>query len=295
MFDSFKEFDIPVSPTITIHGIQSGSGPPLLLLHGFPQTHHIWHRIAPSLTSSYTIIALDLRGYGTSSKPPSSAKENHKPYAKSTMAADCIAVMTTLGFPKFFLCGHDRGARVAHKLCVDFPDRVEKVMLLDIAPTLAMFEKTDMEFANKYFHWFFMLQAEPFPEEVMLRNKEQFALRFFGGGYSGGGGFFDEQAMEKYMGLFEDRECVHGMCEDYRAAATVDLEEARKDREVGRKVKCPARVLAGGKGVVAKMDFLGLWRDVCEGEVSGDVVESGHYIPEEVPDVLLKNIREFFL
>ncbi|KAH8663011.1 Alpha/Beta hydrolase protein [Tricladium varicosporioides] len=297
MFENFKEFNLPSAKDVTIHGIQSNSsnGPPLLLLHGFPQTHHIWHRITSSLISHFTVIALDLRGYGKSSKPPSSAKENHKPYSKSVMAADCVAVMSSLGFEKFSICSHDRGARVAHKLCVDFPEKVEKVMFLDIAPTLAMFEATDMNLANKYFHWFFMLQPEPFPEELMYRNVDLFSQRFFGGGYSAGGGFFKKEEMGEYMKLFEEMECVHGMCEDYRAAATIDLEEARKDKVEGKKVKCPVRVLVGGKGVVAKMDYLGMWREVCEKDVSGDVVDSGHYIPEEVPDVLLKNIMDFFV
>jgi haloacetate dehalogenase len=299
MFEGFEEFNITVTPDVTIHGIKSGSGPPLLLLHGFPQTHHIWHKITHPLTSSFTVIALDLRGYGRSSKPPSSTQQNHAPYSKSVMASDCIAVMSSLSFPKFSICSHDRGARVAHKLCVDYPETVQRVMFLDIAPTLSMFEKTDMHFAKAYYHWFSLIQPEPFPEELLLREKELFGQRFFGGAYAGkieGKGFWNEEALGEYMKLFGDREGVHAMCEDYRAAATIDLEEARKDREVGRKIKCPVRVLVGEKGVVAnKFDYLREWSDVSEGEVTGEAVDAGHYIAEEIPDVLLKHIREFFV
>ncbi|TVY50934.1 Fluoroacetate dehalogenase, partial [Lachnellula cervina] len=238
MFEGFKEFNIAVTPDVTIHGIKCGSGPPLLLLHGFPQTHHIWHKITPSLISSFTVVALDLRGYGRSSKPPSSAQQNHAPYSKSVMASDCVTVMSALGFPEFSICAHDRGARVAHKLCVDSPASVARVMFLDIAPTLAMFEKTDMQFATAYYH------CRRFPETVLMHEKEEFGKRFFGGGYAGkmeGRGFWDEAALGEYMRLFEDAEGVHAMCEDYRAAATIDLEEARRDRAEGRRIKCPVR------------------------------------------------------
>lgn len=167
-------------------------------------------------------------------------------------------------------------------------------MFLDIAPTLAMFEKTDMQFAKAYFHWFFLIQPDPLPEELLLREKEIWGRAFFKGNYAGDGRFMEEEAVGEYMKLFDERECVHGMCEDYRAAATIDLEEARRDREEGRKIKCPVRVLVGEKGVVAKkFDFLQEWRDVSEGEVTGEAVEAGHYIAEEVPDVLLKHIKDF--
>ncbi|TVY34301.1 Fluoroacetate dehalogenase, partial [Lachnellula subtilissima] len=237
MFEGFQEFNIAVTPDVTIHGIKSGTGPPLLLLHGFPQTHHIWHKITPSLTPSFTVIALDLRGYGRSSKPPSSTQQNHAPYSKSVMASDCITVMSSLGFKKFSICSHDRGARVAHKICVDSPESVERVMFLDIAPTLAMFEKTDMQFATAYYHWFFLIQPSPFPETLLMNEKGVFGARFFGGGYGG------KNEDKGICGFFEDGEGVHAMCEDYRAAATIDLEEARKDRGKGRKIMCPVRVL----------------------------------------------------
>jgi haloacetate dehalogenase len=303
MFEGFKEFNIPVQTdvhsSVIIHGIHSGSGPPLLLLHGFPQTHRIWHKIAPSLTSTHTVIAIDLRGYGASSKPPSSAASAggpHKPYSKSVMASDCVAVMSNLGFSKFDVISHDRGARVAHKLCVDHPKKVGKCMILDICPTLAMYEKTDMAFATAYWHWFFLVQPAPFPESLILAQPELFRERFFGGGYAAQGGFMEEEVMREYVGQFRDEDAVHGMCEDYRAARTVDLVEARADRELGRKIRCPVRVLWGKRGVIeSSFDALKEWRDVSDAEVSGESVDSGHYIAEEAPDVLLKHIKEFFV
>jgi haloacetate dehalogenase len=295
MFPGFTEFNIAVSATVTIYGLKAGTGPPLLLLHGFPQTHHIWHKIAPELTSSFTIILMDLRGYGKSSKPPSSESEQHKPYSKSVMATDCTSLMSKLGFERFSIVSHDRGARIAHKLCVDFPDRVERVMLLDIAPTLAMFEKTDQFFATAYWHWFFLIQPAPFPEKVLMASPSVFEERFFGSVYSGGTGYMSQQAKGAYLAQFENEAGVHAMCEDYRAAAGIDLVEAREDRKKGRKIKCPVRVLWGKSGVIEKsFDCLGEWRSVSEGIVTGEAVESGHYIAEQVPDVLSRHVREFF-
>jgi len=230
-----------------------------------------------------------------SSKVPSDEKDSHKAYAKSTMAEDCVKVMHELGCEKFGIVGHDRGARIAHKLCVDYPDKVTKVMLLDIAPTLAMFEKTNQEFATKYWHWFFLIQPSPFPENLILNNHDDFKARFFAGSYAGEKGFMDAKALDEYVAQLKDETCIHSMCEDYRAAATIDLVEARKDREAVRKIKCPVRVLWGNKGVIEKsFGCLGEWRAVCENEVSGEAVNSGHYVAEEIPDVVLKHIREFF-
>lgn len=295
MFDGFAEFNISVQKDVTIHGVKCGDGPPLLLLHGFPQTHHMWHKVAPELSKTFTVIAIDLRGYGQSSKPASSAEVNHKPYAKSAMALDCVSVMSSLGFPRFDICSHDRGARVAHKLCVDHPEAVGKVMFLDICPTLAMFEKTDMVFAKAYWHWFFLIQPAPFPETLILQNTEVFTNKFFGGGHAGSGSFVSEEALKEYVKHYSDEETVHGMCEDYRAASTSDLVEARNDRDWGRKIKCPVRVLWGNKGVIeSSFHALEEWRQVSEGEVSGEAVDSGHFVAEEVPDVLLKHVDEFF-
>ena len=297
MFEGFREFNVVVQPGVTIHSVYSGTGPPRLLLHGFPQTHHIWNRVARALASSYTVIAMDLRGYGRSSKPPSSASDNHKAYAKSPMARDCVAVVEALGFSDpFYVCSHDRGARVAHKLCVDFPEKVKKLVLLDIAPTLSMLEKTSADFAKAYWHWFFLSQPAPFPEKLITGQPEVFELQFFGGGYAGGKGFMLPEAKDAYVKQLRDFECVHAMCEDYRAAVTVDAEEARQDRKDGRKINCPVRVLWGKRGVIDKyFDALMEWKEVSEGEVSGEGVDSGHYVAEEVPDILLKKINEFLM
>jgi haloacetate dehalogenase len=168
-------------------------------------------------------------------------------------------------------------------------------MMLDIAPTLGMFEKTDQELATKYWHWFFLIQPSPFPENLILNNPEAFKVPFFGGSYAGQKGFMDAEALNEYVAQFKDEAGVHAMCEDYRAAATIDLVEQREDREAGRKIKCPVKVLWGKPGLIEKkFDCLAEWRAVCENEVSGEAVDSGHYIPEEVPDALLKYAREFF-
>ena len=292
LFEGFKPFDITLQPDLQIHGIRAGSGPPLLLLHGFPQSHHIWHLIAPKLTNQFTVIAIDLRGYGASSKP--AGDENHKAYAKSTMAKDCMDVMGKLGFHQYYICAHDRGARVAHKLCVDYPAAVVKAILLDICPTLAMYTKTNQAFATAYFHWFFLIQAAPFPETAITHSPGAFAERCFG---RVGMGVFDHECLAHYVSMMANPEAVHGMCEDYRASASIDLEEAREDIEASRQILCPLRILWGKKGVIEKTyDAIGEWKQVhATGEVDGESVDCGHYIPEEAPNVVLKHIREFLV
>ncbi|KAE9382002.1 alpha/beta-hydrolase [Stipitochalara longipes BDJ] len=293
MFENFTSFDITTQsdPHISIHGIQSGSGPPLLLLHGFPQTHHIWHLIAPKLTSTYTVIALDLRGYGASSKPSGVGQ-----YAKSAMARDIVTVMSTLGHSTFYVCAHDRGARVTHKLLVDYPDLVKKAILLDICPTLAMYTQTNLEFAKVYWHWFFLIQKSPLPETLISGEPRKFAELFMGG-RSGGYRGFEKEAWEEYVRVLGEIGAVHAMCEDYRASSTVDLDESRRDLEEGKLIKCPIRVLWGKHGVIEKcFDALKEWKGVAEEgvEVSGMSVDCGHYVPEQAPDEVLKNIRELF-
>lgn len=255
----------------------------------------MWHKVAPALAKTFTVTMIDLRGYGKSSKPPSTASDSHKTYAKSTMASDCVAVMSSLGFPRFHVLSHDRGARVAHKLAVDYPDAVEKLMVLDIAPTLSMFEQVEQLFATAYWHWFFLIQPAPFPEKLILSNPELFKTKFFGGLLGGTGAYMEESAVGEYMGMFRHEAGVHAMCEDYRAAATIDLVEARKDRDEGRKIQCPVRALWGSKGVIAqRFDCLKEWRAVSEGQVSGEAVKTGHYIAEELPDVVLRHVEDFF-
>ncbi|KAB2575375.1 putative hydrolase protein [Lasiodiplodia theobromae] len=300
LFPGFTPFDITTDATnnISIHGIKGGEGPPLLLIHGFPQTHAIWHAVAPQLTSSYTVVAIDIRGYGASSKPPPTA--DHAPYSKTHMAHDCIAVMQHFGFSNFFVCAHDRGARVAHKLAVNHPDAVRKMILLDICPTLAMYEQTEAGFATAYWHWFFLIQPHPAPETFMSasRAREWLAMFTMGAKNPEGKGmaFFKPEAFEEYVQAAQKEGSVAAYCEDYRAAATVDCEEQRKDREAGKKIKCDLRVLWGKKGVIERFfKALDEWKKVSEGEVSGGPVESGHYIPEEAPEDVLKNIKEFLV
>ncbi|KAI1867374.1 uncharacterized protein JN550_007105 [Neoarthrinium moseri] len=300
MFEGFKPFTVTAQsdPQVDIYGLSSGDSssprPALLLLHGFPQTHHIWHRLTPQLIEKFTVVLIDLRGYGKSSKP-----EQVEQYVKSAMARDCIAAMDHLGFTsKFFVCAHDRGARVAHKLLVDYPDRVRKAILLDICPTLAMYTATDFEFAKAYFHWFFLIQAEPLPETALSASPQKFAELFMGGRQKDGLAIFEKECFANYVKNLQDPATVHGMCHDYRASATLDLAEARKDLAESRLIQCPLRVLWGKYGVIEKcFDAIQEWKKVAtEGvSVDGHAVESGHYIPEQAPNDVLAAIDEFFV
>jgi haloacetate dehalogenase len=293
MFNGFEAFDIKTSssPDVTIHGIKGGSGPPLLLLHGFPQTLHIWHLVAAQLTQQYTIIAIDIRGYGASSKPSGIAN-----FAKSVMVRDCATVMGTLGYSTYFVCAHDRGARVAHKLLVYYSSRIWKAIFLDICPTLAMYSKTDLEFAKSYFHWFFLIQDAPLPETLISASPRKYAELHMG--RRRGLEMFDKSCWEEYVHVLEDPTAVHSMCEDYRASASVDLDEARADFKDGNLIKNPLRLLWAKNGVIEKcFDAVKEWSDVAEAgiPVDGHSVDCGHYIAEEAPDEVVKEIRDFFV
>ncbi|KAK2054496.1 alpha/beta-hydrolase [Colletotrichum caudatum] len=301
MFEGFQPFTVTTqaSPEVAIYGIKSGDPsstlPPLLLLHGFPQSHHIWHRVAEQLTGQYTLILIDIRGYGRSSKPDDVAS-----YAKSAMARDCVSVMDDLGYADkpFFVCAHDRGARVAHKLCVDFPDRVRKAIFLDICPTLVMYRTTDFEFAKAYFHWFFLIQQEPLPENLINASPRRFLELFMGGRQPGALDVFDKDNFEYYASVVEQPAAVHSMCNDYRASATLDLEEAEADLEAGRLIQSPLMVLWGKHGVIEKcFEAVKEWQKVTSRNVSvtGSSVDSGHYIPEQAPGGVVKAITEFFV
>lgn len=267
-----------------------GSGPPLLLLHGFPQTKAIWHRIAPEFAKQYSVVACDLRGYGASLKPH--GKSDHSTYSKRSMAADQHAVMQALGHQQFFLLGHDRGGRVSHRLAMDFPNSVLRLMVLDISPTLTMYEKTTMEFAKGYWHWFFLIQPEPVPETLIAANPEYW-LKNHMGRYAGTG-VFEPDCWAEYLAGAANPQSMHAMCEDYRAAATIDLEHDRADRAAGKKLTMPLKVLWGEHGLVntcfAPLDD---WKRVAD-EVSGKALACGHYIPEELPDELLEEAKQFF-
>jgi haloacetate dehalogenase len=265
---------------LTVHARIGGAGPTLLLLHGHPQTGYIWHRVAPSLADRFTVVVTDLRGYGDSAKPPGEA--SHVTYSKRAMAAEQVAVMARLGFDRFAVLAHDRGARVAHRMALDHPAVVSRMLLLDIAPTLAMYEQTDRVFATAYFHWFFLIQPAPFPERLLGADPE-FYLDSILGGRLGSLAPFEPEALAEYRRCIALPGAIHAMCEDYRAAATIDLDHDRADREAGRKVAAPLRILWGKRGVIERcFDPLAEWRAVAE-EASGRAVDCGHYLPEEAP------------
>ncbi|BDT75329.1 alpha/beta hydrolase [Polynucleobacter sp. KF022] len=275
---------------IEIAYLIGGSGPPLLLLHGFPQTKAIWSQVAPELAKNFTVIAADLRGYGASSKPH--GKADHSTYSKRSMAADQHALMKSLGFNQFFLLGHDRGGRVSHRLAMDYPESVLRLMVLDISPTLAMYEKTTMAFAKGYWHWFFLIQPEPIPE-AMIRANPEFWLKNHMGRHAGTG-IFSVDHWAEYLAGASNSESMHAMCEDYRAAASIDLVHDRADRAAGSQLTIPIRVLWGEYGLVNQcFKPLDDWMQVAS-DVTGKAVPSGHYIPEEVPDQLLAETRKFF-
>jgi haloacetate dehalogenase len=270
------------------------SKPPLLLLHGHPQTHLIWHRVAPKLAEHFTLVAVDLRGYGDSDKPASDASVNHAPYSKRVMAQDMVSVMQTLGFARFKVLAHDRGARVTHRMLVDHPTVVERATLLDISPTLAMYEQTNMEFARAYFHWFFLIQREPLPETMIEANPEFFIEKMMGNRHAGLAAFAPE-ALAEYRRCIHLPGIAHAICEDYRAAATIDLEHDRADRDAGRKVMQPLQVLWGENGIIEKcFKPLEDWSRVAV-NVRGGSVPCGHYIPEEAPEALLAAALPFLL
>ena len=270
------------------------SKPPLLLLHGHPQTHLIWHRVTSKLAEHFTLVAVDLRGYGDSDKPASDASVNHAPYSKRVMAQDMVSVMQTLGFGRFKVLAHDRGARVTHRMLVDHPTVVERATLLDISPTLAMYEQTNMEFARAYFHWFFLIQREPLPETMIEANPEFFIEKMMGNRHAGLAAFAPE-ALAEYRRCIHLPGIAHAICEDYRAAATIDLEHDRADRDAGRKVMQPLQVLWGENGVIEKcFKPLEDWSRVAV-NVRGGSVPCGHYIPEEAPEALLAAALPFLL
>jgi haloacetate dehalogenase len=289
-FEDYEPFTFDADG-VDIFGMKGGSGPTLLLLHGHPQTHEIWHRLAPALARHFTVVATDLRGYGASAKPASDAR--HAPYSKRAMAADQVAVMRHFGFERFMVCAHDRGARVAHRMALDHSGALDRLMLLDIAPTLAMYEGTDREFATAYFHWFFLIQPEPLPELLIGAHPDAYVEGVMGSRHAGLAPFAPH-ALQAYRDALRQPGAVHAMCEDYRASATIDLEHDRIDLECGNKLACPLRVLWGAQGVIEQcFEPLAEWRRVAR-DVSGRALASGHYIPEEAPDELLGEILAFF-
>ena len=280
---------INVAENINIAVCTEGDGPPLLLLHGYPQTGYIWHKIAPRLARYFTVIVADLRGYGDSDKPPTSA--DHAVYSKRAMATDMISVMAELGYQRFFVAGHDRGGRVAHRLARDYPEAVERLAVLDIAPTTMMYDTTDMQFATSYYHWFFLIQPAPFPETLIGHDPKFFLeskMRQWGKDRSA----ITDEAFNDYLRCFSNPDTIHASCEDYRASASVDLEHDAADANL--KLTMPLLALWGANGMVGnKYDMLAAWRDVAE-NVSGFAVPGGHYLPEEAPDETYRALLNFF-
>src|SRR5215204_1681338 len=282
LFDGFTLSMIETDEA-TICVRHGGSGPPLLLLHGHPQTHVMWHKVAPLLARDFTVVAADLRGYGDSSKPPT--MPDHEPHSKRAMARDQVALMRGLGFEEFAVVGHDRGARCGYRMALDHPERVRKLAVLDIVPTYEAFNRTNMAFGLGYWHWFFLAQPHPLPEQMIGANPDAYYFR--------NRDLFDPGALADYLRCVHDPATIHSMCEDYRAGATLDYLYDEVDKGV-RKIAAPLLALWGGRASVAKWyDVLAVWRDWAD-DVQGRALDCGHYLPEEAPHDTYAALDAFF-
>jgi haloacetate dehalogenase len=289
MFDDFKDVSTTVDG-VRIKAIQGGNGPALLLLHGHPQTHAIWHKVVPELTKHFTVVASDLRGYGDSGKPE--GLPDHSNYSKRRMAQDQVDLMRALGYESFAVLAHDRGGRVAARMALDHPTVVTKLITLDVAPTLAMYEQTSFEFARAYWHWFFLVRPAPFPE-TLIRADADLYLKQTIGARSAGLKPFTPEAYAEYLRCLQQPETAHGICEDYRASVTIDLEHDRDSLAKGQKITCDFLALWGAEGVIEKcFDPVAEWKHLSD-NVSGDSRPCGHYIPEEAPELLLERVLPF--
>ena len=290
MLQQFSTFNIERSG-VRLHGRVGGQGAPLLLLHGHPQSHAMWHLVAPQLAGRFTVVMMDLRGYGDSGRPASDA--SHAAFSKREMALDAIAVMKHHGFERFQVLAHDRGARVAHRLAADHPQAVDRLMLLDIAPMLAMYENTSLAFATAYWHWFFLIQPPPLPEALIDSDPVQYVRSVMGKRHAGLAAFAPE-ALAEYERCAQIAGTAHSVCEDYRASSSIDLSHDRLDVVAHQKLHQPLRVLWGQHGVVGQcFDVLALWRERAH-EVTGGTVPCGHYIAEEAPARVLDEAFQFF-
>lgn len=280
---------------VRIHARSGGraGAPPLLLVHGFPQTHVMWHPVAQRLAPHFRLVLPDLRGYGDSSKPR--GDPDHANHGMRAKAADLLALMRHLGHERFGVCGHDRGGRVAHRLALDHPQAVSRLCVLDIAPTLDMYEATDLRFASAYYHWFHLIQAVPLPELMIGGCAREYLHAKLGGWGSGGLGHVEPRALAEYERCFCTPEGIHAACEDYRAAAGISLDEDRASRAAGHKLACDLLVLWGARGVVHRLfDPLALWQAQCAGRVQGHAMPAGHFIPEERPQETADELLRFF-
>ncbi len=290
LFEGFEQKRI-TTPDTEINLVVGGNGPPLLLLHGYPQTHAMWHAVAPTLAEHYTVVAPDLRGYGDSGKPETTP--DHFPYSKRASAGDQIAVMDALGFARFRLAGHDRGARVAHRLTLDHPDRVERLAVLDIVPTHKIFSDSHQGIAMAYYHWFFLAQPNPLPETLIGRDPD-FYYGFKTGSLSPkANSYFNPEAYAEYKRCWNDPAMIHASCEDYRAAATIDMDHDTKDLQT--KIACPLLAIWGGAAVMeAQYDVLACWRERAM-DVRGRALDDcGHFLAEEKPDETARLLLDFF-
>jgi haloacetate dehalogenase len=276
----------------SINVATSGKGPPLLLLHGYPETHLMWRNVAPALAQDFTVICADLRGYGDSSKPEGTP--DHANYSKRAMAQDMVEVMAALGHDKFLIAGHDRGARVAYRLALDHPGAVERLALLDIVSTKAIYEQVTMSLASAYFHWYFLIQPQPLPETLIGHDPEFWLKMVLGRLSASGANAISESSMREYLRSFGTREGIHAVCEDYRAGATVDLAHDRADVSAGRKIVCATLILWGSRGVIGRnFQPLKTWLDLVASP-TGQAIDSGHFIPEENPEETVRALRRFF-
>ena len=266
-----------------------GEGPPLLLLHGYPQTHLMWHKTAPELSKNFTVVLADLRGYGNSLVLKGG--KNHINYSKREMAKDMVQLMHKLGFKKFFVAGHDRGGRVAHRMARDFRNNILALSVLDICPTLDMYENTDRAFAKAYFHWFFLIQPTFLPERMIASDPKKWmksCLDKWSGNHKFG------KVEEEYLKSFKQKKRIHASCEDYRASATIDLDHDKKDRK--QRLNIPVQVLWGKHGVIGKQfDSIKIWKKYSSKKIYGLAINSGHFIPEQNPKETVKHLKNFFL
>ena len=284
MFDQFKDVSATVDG-VKIKAITGGAGPALLLLHGHPQTHAIWHKVAPTLAEHFTLVITDLRGYGDSDKPE--GLPDHSNYSKRRLAQDQVALMRTLGHDTFAVLGHDRGGRVAVRMALDHPDAVTKLLTLDVAPTLAMYEKTSFDFARAYWHWFFLVRPAPFPETLINADADLYLKQTIGA-RSAGLKPFTPEAYAEYLRCLQIPGTAHGICEDYRASVEIDLEHDRESLANGQKIVCEFLALWGAEGVIEKcFDPIAEWNAFSD-KVTGHALPCGHYIPEEAPELLIE-------
>ena len=289
MFDkNFKKQKIQ-TPEVEINTVWGGKGKPLLLLHGYPQTHVMWHEVARTLASNFLVVCPDLRGYGDSSKP--AGEKDHSNYSKRVMAADMVSVMETLGFSEFYAAGHDRGGRVLHRMCLDHPEKVLKACVMDIAPTHHMFKTADKHFSTGYYHWFFLIQPDGLPEKMIGADPEYYLLEKLRR-WSAPGAEFHPEAVKEYVRCFSDPRAIHASCEDYRAAASIDIVHDEEDTDA--RITCPLLALWGGKGFIHRTyDVLEVWREKAL-SVSGKPLDCGHFVPEEKPQETSAELLSFF-